>query len=215
MLHIFLSNRPGDVRYGTTGKPVPGYDVKLVGDDGEPVSDGEEGSLWVRGPTACAGYWNQRERSLGHVPRPVDAHRRSLRPRRRRLLHLLRPLRRHAQGGRHLGVAVRGRERARLARRGARSGRGRHARRRWPGQAEGVRRAQAGTQRRRDARRRAQALRRRSSSRPTSIRAGSSSSPSCQRRRPARSSATSCADRARGRAECTCRLRRAARRLRA
>jgi benzoate-CoA ligase len=64
LLHIFISNRPGDVRYGTTGKPVPGYDVKLVGDDGEPVGDGEEGALWVRGPTACAGYWNQRERSL-------------------------------------------------------------------------------------------------------------------------------------------------------
>ena len=64
MLHMFISNRPDDVRYGTTGKPVPGYDVKLVGEDGEPVPDGEEGSLWVRGPTACAGYWNQRARSL-------------------------------------------------------------------------------------------------------------------------------------------------------
>ena len=60
MLHIFLSNRHGDVRYGTTGLPVPGYDVKLVGDDGEPVADGEEGSLWVRGPSAAAGYWGRR-----------------------------------------------------------------------------------------------------------------------------------------------------------
>jgi benzoate-CoA ligase family protein len=64
LLHIFLSNRHGDVRYGTSGKPVPGYEVKLVGDDGEPVADGEEGSLWVKGPSACAGYWNQREKSL-------------------------------------------------------------------------------------------------------------------------------------------------------
>ncbi len=64
LLHIFLSNRPGEVRYGTTGKPVPGYQLKLVGDDGAPVPDGEEGSLWVRGRTACAGYFNQRERSL-------------------------------------------------------------------------------------------------------------------------------------------------------
>ncbi len=64
MLHIFLSNRHGDVRYGTSGKAVPGYDLKLTGDDGEPVQDGEEGSLWVRGPTACVAYWNQRERSL-------------------------------------------------------------------------------------------------------------------------------------------------------
>jgi len=64
MLHIFISNRPGDVRYGTTGRPVPGYDVKVVGDDGEPVPDGDEGSLWVRGPTAAMAYWNARERSL-------------------------------------------------------------------------------------------------------------------------------------------------------
>ena len=64
LLHIFLSNRPDDVRYGTTGKPVPGYDCKLVGDDGEPVSDGEEGSLWVKGPSACTSYFNQREKSL-------------------------------------------------------------------------------------------------------------------------------------------------------
>ncbi|HSQ64504.1 MAG TPA: benzoate-CoA ligase family protein, partial [Polyangiaceae bacterium] len=64
MLHIFLSNRHGDVRYGTSGKPVPGYEMKIVGDDGEPVGDGEEGVLWVRGRTACACYWNDRERSL-------------------------------------------------------------------------------------------------------------------------------------------------------
>jgi benzoate-CoA ligase family protein len=64
LLHIFLSNRHGDVRYGTSGKPVPGYDVKLVDDSGEPAPDGEEGSLWVRGPSSCVAYWNQREKSL-------------------------------------------------------------------------------------------------------------------------------------------------------
>ena len=64
LLHIFLSNRPGDVRYGTTGRAVPGYTLALRGDDGEPVPDGQEGSLWVSGRTACVGYWNQRERSL-------------------------------------------------------------------------------------------------------------------------------------------------------
>ncbi len=64
MLHIFLSNRPGDIRYGTSGRAVPGYDLKIVGDDGEPVGDGEEGALWVRGATACAGYFNHRARSL-------------------------------------------------------------------------------------------------------------------------------------------------------
>lgn len=64
MLHIFLSNRHGDVRYGTSGRPVPGYDVKLVDDAGEPTADGEEGSLWIRGPSSCVAYWNQREKSL-------------------------------------------------------------------------------------------------------------------------------------------------------
>ncbi|HUJ59406.1 MAG TPA: benzoate-CoA ligase family protein, partial [Kofleriaceae bacterium] len=64
MLHIFLSNRPGDIAYGTTGRPVPGYELDLRGDDGGPVGDGEEGSLWVRGPSACSGYWNDRARSL-------------------------------------------------------------------------------------------------------------------------------------------------------
>lgn len=64
LLHIFLSNRPGDVRYGTSGRPVPGYELKLVGDGGEPAGDGEEGALWVRGPSAAVGYWNQREKSL-------------------------------------------------------------------------------------------------------------------------------------------------------
>ncbi|MEO7112665.1 MAG: benzoate-CoA ligase family protein [Polyangiaceae bacterium] len=64
MLHIFLSNRHGEARYGTSGKPVPGYDVKIVDDSGEPTTDGEEGSLWVKGATSCVAYWNQRDRSI-------------------------------------------------------------------------------------------------------------------------------------------------------
>ncbi|MCE9575374.1 MAG: benzoate-CoA ligase family protein [Deltaproteobacteria bacterium] len=64
MLHIFISNRPGDVRYGTSGRPVPGYDLDLRDDGGGPVGDDEEGALWVRGPTACVAYWNQRAKSL-------------------------------------------------------------------------------------------------------------------------------------------------------
>jgi benzoate-CoA ligase len=63
MLHIFLSNRPGDVRYGTTGKPVPGYQVRLVDEEGKPVEPGEIGELQVSGPTGAAAYWNNRERS--------------------------------------------------------------------------------------------------------------------------------------------------------
>jgi benzoate-CoA ligase len=63
MLHIFLSNRPGDVRYGTSGKPVPGYQVRLVDEDGQPVAKGEIGELQVAGPTGAAYYWNNRDKS--------------------------------------------------------------------------------------------------------------------------------------------------------
>ena len=63
MFQTFLSNRPGDVRYGTTGKPVPGYELKIVDDSGGEVAVGEIGELIVRGPTAAEGYWNQRQKS--------------------------------------------------------------------------------------------------------------------------------------------------------
>jgi len=63
MLHTFLSNRHGNVRYGTTGVPVPGYDLRLVDESGQPVAAGEVGELQVRGPTSAAGYWNNRERT--------------------------------------------------------------------------------------------------------------------------------------------------------
>ncbi len=63
MLHIFLSNRPGDVRYGTSGLPVPGYEARIVDEQGAPVPDGEIGELVVRGPSAAEGYWNQRDKS--------------------------------------------------------------------------------------------------------------------------------------------------------
>ncbi|MEK8052282.1 benzoate-CoA ligase family protein [Ideonella sp. DXS22W] len=63
MLHIFLSNRPGDVRYGTTGKPVAGYEVELRGEDGRPVPDGEVGDLYIAGPSAALMYWGNRDKS--------------------------------------------------------------------------------------------------------------------------------------------------------
>jgi 4-hydroxybenzoate-CoA ligase len=65
MLHIYVSNVPGDVRYGTTGRPVPGYEVRLVDEGGHEAGEGEIGELLVRGPTAAEGYWNQREKSRG------------------------------------------------------------------------------------------------------------------------------------------------------
>jgi benzoate-CoA ligase len=63
MLHIFLSNRPGDVRHGTTGKAVPGYELRLVDEQGNPVKPGELGELQIRGETAANGYWNNRDKS--------------------------------------------------------------------------------------------------------------------------------------------------------
>jgi 4-hydroxybenzoate-CoA ligase len=63
MFQTFLSNRPGDARYGTTGKPVPGYDLKILDEQGREVVDDEIGELIVRGATAGEGYWNQRAKS--------------------------------------------------------------------------------------------------------------------------------------------------------
>ena len=63
LTHIFLSNRPEDVRPGTTGRAVPGYALRLVDDEGHDVPDGELGELLVRGPTSALGYWNRRDRT--------------------------------------------------------------------------------------------------------------------------------------------------------
>lgn len=63
MLHIFLSNRPGEVRYGTTGKPVPGYELKLLDEHGEPCAPGEIGDLYIKGPSAALMYWCNRDKT--------------------------------------------------------------------------------------------------------------------------------------------------------
>ena len=64
MLHIFLSNRPGDIRAGTTGKPVPGYQLRLVDEQGGVITKaGELGELQISGPTSAIMYWNQREKT--------------------------------------------------------------------------------------------------------------------------------------------------------
>ena len=63
MLQTFLSNRKDDVRYGSTGKPVPGYDLRIVDENGRDLGVDEVGELIVRGPSAGEGYWNQREKS--------------------------------------------------------------------------------------------------------------------------------------------------------
>jgi len=61
--HIFLSNRPGDIRPGSTGKPVQGYEVRLVDEDGEPTPIGEVGRLLLKGETTALCYLNQYQRT--------------------------------------------------------------------------------------------------------------------------------------------------------
>jgi len=63
MLHIFLGNYPGKLRYGTSGVPIPGYEARLIDEQGREVPEGEIGELSVRGTTAADGYWNQREKT--------------------------------------------------------------------------------------------------------------------------------------------------------
>ena len=64
MLHIYLSNRPGAVKYGTSGQRLPGYDLRLIDDDGNEIKQRNEmGELQVRGPTSAVMYWNKREQS--------------------------------------------------------------------------------------------------------------------------------------------------------
>ncbi|MFM1906657.1 MAG: hypothetical protein RLZZ591_334 [Pseudomonadota bacterium] len=63
MLHIFLSNRPDAVRYGTTGWPVPGYEIELRSEDGQAVPDGEPGDLYIHGPSSAMMYWGNRVKS--------------------------------------------------------------------------------------------------------------------------------------------------------
>lgn len=70
MLHIFLSNQPGSVRYGTSGVPVPGYEARLVDEEGRDVPDGEVGELLIKGPSAAEGYWNNREKTLSTFAGP-------------------------------------------------------------------------------------------------------------------------------------------------
>ena len=63
MLHIFLSNAPGDIQYGTSGKAVPGYALRVVDENDEEVGVGGIGELLVNGPSSAESYWNRREKS--------------------------------------------------------------------------------------------------------------------------------------------------------
>jgi benzoate-CoA ligase family protein len=80
-LHIFLSNRPGEVHPGASGRPVPGYDVRVVDDEGQDVADDTAGHLLVRGESLATGYWCRtaltRRTFLGEWMRTGDTYTRS------------------------------------------------------------------------------------------------------------------------------------------
>ena len=62
-LHIFIGNRLDDYRPGTSGKPVPGYDVRVLDENGTPVRQGDSGRLWIRSESAAKYYWNKPEKT--------------------------------------------------------------------------------------------------------------------------------------------------------
>jgi benzoate-CoA ligase len=62
-LHMFISNRPGAIRPGSSGQIVRGYEARLIDDGGQPVPPMEIGNLWIKGDSVCASYWNQHEKT--------------------------------------------------------------------------------------------------------------------------------------------------------
>ncbi|UCG57729.1 MAG: benzoate-CoA ligase family protein [Phycisphaerales bacterium] len=63
ILHIFISNRPGHVKPGSTGQIVPGYEARIVDDDGQELGAGEVGALLIKGDSIANGYWNKHEQT--------------------------------------------------------------------------------------------------------------------------------------------------------
>jgi benzoate-CoA ligase family protein len=78
-LQMVIANRPGDVKPGSSGKVIPGYEAKIVDEKGQPVAPGEIGNLLIKGDSLCAGYWNQHEKTKevfeGHWFRTGDKYR--------------------------------------------------------------------------------------------------------------------------------------------
>jgi len=75
-LHMFIANRPGGNRPGSSGQVIPGFEARLLDENGQPVSDGEIGNLFIKGDSVCSHYWNQHARSKetiqGHWLRTGD-----------------------------------------------------------------------------------------------------------------------------------------------
>jgi benzoate-CoA ligase len=66
-LHMFISNRPGAIRPGSSGLIVPGYEARLLDEAGAETPPGEIGNLWIRGDSVCACYWNQHEKTKSTI----------------------------------------------------------------------------------------------------------------------------------------------------
>ncbi|HEX4603275.1 MAG TPA: benzoate-CoA ligase family protein [Candidatus Angelobacter sp.] len=81
-LHMFIANRPGAVRPGSSGEIMPGYEARIVDENGHDVPDGEIGSLLIKGDSVCSCYWNQHEKTKetiqGHWIRTGDKYYRDL-----------------------------------------------------------------------------------------------------------------------------------------
>ena len=78
--HIFISNQPGAVRPGSSGKLVPGYEARLLDDDGQPVPTGEIGNLLIKGDSTCAQYWNKHEKTKDTIEGHWIRYGRQIRP---------------------------------------------------------------------------------------------------------------------------------------
>ncbi len=96
ILHIFLSNREGEIRPGSTGKVVPGYEAKIVDEHGQPVAQGAMGALLIRGESTTAYYWNKHQAHERHHQRTLDRNGRYLLSRCRWLFLVLWSRRRYA-----------------------------------------------------------------------------------------------------------------------
>ena len=66
-LHMIISNRPDDIRPGSSGRIIPGYEARIVDDAGQSLPPGEIGDLWVKGDSICAAYWNQHEQTKNTI----------------------------------------------------------------------------------------------------------------------------------------------------
>jgi benzoate-CoA ligase len=67
VLHMFIANRPGAVRPGSSGQIIPGYEARVVDEDDEPAKPGEIGNLLINSDSTCSHYWNQHEKSKSTI----------------------------------------------------------------------------------------------------------------------------------------------------